>query len=124
MDERARDFVKRYLDGDKPTQAYMAAYKESDPIAAYPKAARLMRNPTIRAEIKRLQDKVDEMWLLSREEKREILAKIMLDEEGYKPSDRLKAIELDNRMAGHDAPAEVHVTGINELIASVRANAQ
>lgn len=123
MDEKHRQFVKEYLSGLKPVDAYMAAFEEADVQKAYRGSYRLMRNREIRAEITRLQGKIDDLWLLTREEKRAILAKIILDEDGMKVTDRLKALEVDNRMAGHEAPVEVHATGIEGLIASIRGGA-
>lgn len=125
MDERHRQFVKNYLDGMTSTEAYQRAFDCPDAAIAASGAWRLMRNPLVRAELRRLQAEVDKLWLATREEKRAILAKVFTDDFA-KTSDRIKAIEADNRMAGHDAPTEVTVNGVEALIASIRAgsNAQ
>lgn len=120
MDERHRQFVKNYLDGMSLTEAYQGAFDSPDPQAAASGAYRLMRNPLVREEIRRLQAEVDKLWLATREEKRAILARVFTDDFA-KVGDRLKAIEVDNRMAGHDAPTEVTLNGVESLIASIRA---
>jgi len=120
MDEKHRQFVKNYLDGMPAYEAYMKAFDQSDAQTASVGAYRLMRNPLVREELRRLQAEIDKKWLATREEKRAILAKIFV-EETNKVSDRIKAIEADNRMAGHDAPTEVTINGVESLIASIRA---
>ena len=123
MDEKHREFVKLYLEGHSGAEAYAKVFGV-DGVAAYNGAYRLMRNPNVRAELQRLREEIDKKWLLSRDEKRAVLGEIIGTREFHKTADVLKAIEADNRMAGHDAPAVVQVTGIEELIHVVRTQQQ
>ncbi len=122
LSERHRNFVKLFLEGASQREAFGSAFDEPDPMVCSRKACTLMRNPFIREEIVRLQAEIDKKWLLSREEKRAILGKLVVDDE-TPLKERIKALEVDNAMAGHNAPSEVKINGVADLLAQIRSEA-
>jgi len=117
-------------------EAYLAAYPNVSRSSAPTLANRLDRKPEIRAEIERLQKKTETATVLSRQEKREFLARVVrakiaevdetsdlvdsktlyYDKEGnlirtvLKLPGKATCIEIDNKMAGHNEPEKVDVT--------------
>ena len=113
------------------THAYMECFPDSTYEAARANAVRLIAQDSVIKEIKRLQDLADEGNVLSIREKREFLAAAIrtpiseIDEnnplateitrtfgengssEKIKTFSKEKAIELDNKMAGHYEPEQV-----------------
>ena len=79
-----------------------------------------MREPHIQEELKRLRSELDDGYALSAKEKRRFLAKLVRGEVGVDlglfdsvptVQEVMTAIKIDNEMAGHNAPSEVHVGG-------------
>ncbi len=113
------------------THAYMECFPDSTYEAARANAVRLIAQDSVIKEIKRLQDLADEGNVLSIREKREFLAAAVrtplaqIDENHplatemtetqnqwgtntkFKAFSKEKAIELDNKMAGHYEPEQV-----------------
>jgi len=117
------------------TEAYMSAFprtkKRETARSSYQK---LEADPRIPARIKELQEATETDLVLTRQEKREFLARIVranlaeldessdliesvtrrYDKEGnetgttYKMPSKAQCIEIDNKMAGHNEPEEVN----------------
>lgn len=122
--------------GRNKTQAYLQAFPNAQPKSANTLAARLEKRAEIQAEINRLQKKTETATVLTRQEKREFLARVVraklsdlteesdlvdsktmyYDKEGnhvrtvLKMPGKATCIEIDNKMAGHNEPEKVDVT--------------
>ena len=114
------------------SSAYLGAYPKATKHSAGTLASLLEMKPKIQAELKRLQSKTETSTTLSRQEKREFLARVVranlgeldessdlvekVDRNHDKDGNRIKTtiklpgkaqcIEIDNRMAGHNEPEE------------------
>lgn len=114
--------------------AYQKAYPNAKKTSAHVLASKLDKKPEIQAEIARLQKYTETPLTLSRQEKREFLAKVVrcdarkleedsplvqsvthyYDKDGNRIRTVLKipnknqAIEIDNKMAGHNEPEEMN----------------
>lgn len=117
-------------------EAYLAAFPNASRSSAPVLANRLDRKLEIQAEIKRLQTKTETATVLTRQEKREFLARVVrakigeidetsdlcdsktlyYDKEGnhirtvLKMPSKAQCIEIDNKMAGHNEAEKVDVT--------------
>lgn len=122
--------------------AYLATYPNASPDSATTLAARLERRASIKAEIARLQKRSETPLVLSRQEKREFLARVVrtpigevdedsdlcesktlyYDKEGnhirtvLKMPGKATCIEIDNKMAGHNEPEKVEHTAKNGVM--------
>lgn len=132
------EFCKYRADGTMgKADAYLKAYPNAKRSSAAVLARRLEHKPEIQAEIERLQKATETPLVLSRREKREFLASVVrcdartLDEDSplvesvtryydkdgnhtrtvLKIPSKNQAIEIDNKMAGHNEPDEVHILG-------------
>jgi hypothetical protein len=135
-------YCRERADGNQ-TQVgcYRTAYPGVSIQAAKYSANKLDKNPMVIAKIKKLQDATETKSTLSRQEKRETLARvvrmtpremsmdssivdsvvILKDAEGnvkkitYKCPSKIAAIEVDNKMAGHNEPEQhehTHKSGV------------
>lgn len=96
-------FCENVADGFCYTTAYSMAYPKCALLSAPSKASRLVTNGNVWKKIKQLRRHVETRNILERKMKREILAGVMMD--GSLPlTERLSAMNLDNKMAGHYAP--------------------
>jgi len=132
--------------GDISRQAaYGQAYPNASKKTAGSQGSLLEMKPKILAEIKRLQDATETPLVLSRQEKREFLARVVradlnslekdannsdlvehishnFDKGGneikttYKMPGKAQCIEIDNKMAGHNEPEEHKVTVENGVM--------
>lgn len=98
------------------TEAYCRAFGVEDRDAAGASAARLMRDPVVKARIQRLRDEaiellgVDRLYLL---DKRKYIA-----EHGRNMADRLHALDAMEKSLGLDAPLKIDInqnTNVNVL---------
>ena len=110
LNDKQRAFCAHLVEGMSQTAAYVKAYGCKEETARR-LASRLMTNDGVSAEIKRLRDIMDGQHCLRLLEKRRMLADIARDKESASPSDRMKAIEIDNKMTGQNAPEKLEVTG-------------
>lgn len=122
-------FCEGIIAGLTATEAYKAAYPRSSAKAAESSASALLRNPKITEEIQRLRDLATEKAgsaVLTLMEKRMFVARLVRAKVGelehdsdlwnsikrtdtgieYRLPDKLKAIELDNDLAGEGSEAE------------------
>lgn len=113
-------FAQFCAGGKSDSQAYKAAGYKGIPIKC---ATEIRSFPGVSARIAWLKRQSASESTLSSIEKREKLAKLVR-EDSAEVRDMIKAIEVDNVMAGHNKPAEVAVTGdltlsVEQLMAAV-----
>jgi hypothetical protein len=117
---KQRAFANLLADGVEPSEAYRQAYGDSrkdkglSALAASAKAS-----PTVQAYLSALVAKQEKAKALSRERKRHHLAEFV-ESKTERTADRIKAIEVDNVMTGDNAPQQVEVFGLSDLLALVR----
>lgn len=101
--------------GMNTTDAYLeAGFKVSRPVARKD-GSRLAAKADIQARIKELLAPWKEEKLMSRDEKRRIMAEIARDKQAAKV-DRIRAASEDAKLAGHYEPEKVTIeTGDNTL---------
>jgi phage terminase small subunit len=118
---KQRAFAQNIADGMEQSAAFRAAYgcPNSSPRTIKVNASRMRANPKVAAFVAELQAKQDRVRFLTRERKREKLAAIVEDEKAVK-RDVIKAIEVDNVMTGDNAPQQVQVFGLGDLLNLVR----
>lgn len=121
MTTREHAFALRILAGDGPLKAYDAAgySQNSKPPVRSVRASELLKRPTIANFIAAERQKQTDKALLSRDEKRKILRDIAKAKNG-KPTDKVRAIMVDNIMTGDNAPQQVNVFGLSDLLTLVR----
>ncbi len=82
----------------------------------------LSQNADIQVEIDRRLKLVDDKpnsGMMERVEKRKLLARMARNPK-LPPRDRMMAIEIDNKMAGHLEPEKIEIFGMGDLLALVR----
>lgn len=122
MTAKERLFAQGILDGLSKADAYRKAYdtsrwKERQVIN---EAYKTSNRPKVLAYIKSERSKLDESALLTRIEKRQILAKTARSIRS-KPMEKIKAVEVDNVMTGDNSAQKVEVFGLHELLKLVRS---
>lgn len=119
---KQRAFCHHILDGKSPSEAYrLAGYANTNARIMPVNAQKTLKHPAVAAFIAQERQRLDDRRLMSREEKRNFLASIV--RKGKGKLDPLKAIEIDNRMAGHNAPEKVEITDIGDLMQAIRSSA-
>jgi hypothetical protein len=107
---------------------YTDAYRQATGTKGNPKvvnvdATRFAKKPRVVKLLAALRErdaeKESEKRVASKQSKRELLFIAMTDEE-VDWNRRLKAIEVDNAMTGENAPQEVHMVGLKEIMRKVR----
>lgn len=111
--QRQETFAQNVASGKTAQQAYMDAYECTTQGIARRNSSRLIKtNALVRARIEWLQAENARASALSRTEKRQLLAQIARS--GMEDSDRIRAIQEDNRMTG-DAEDKVSFKGVFNL---------
>ena len=111
--QRQETFAQNVASGKTAQQAYMDAYECTTQGIARRNSSRLIKtNALVRARIEWLQAENARASALSRAEKRQLLAQIARS--GMEDSDRIRAIQEDNRMTG-DAEDKVSFKGVFNL---------
>jgi len=138
-------FCLGIAEGLSQKDAYLKAYPKSAKKSAEAAGSRLLSNVKVQQEVARLQKQVEEKSVLTRLEKRQFLARVvradiasldrssdLVDEwsetttqsggsEKIKMVSKATAIQIDNRMAGHEAPEKVELTASEGLISLLRS---
>lgn len=124
MTSKQLAFARGILDGKTGSDAYRAAYPDSkaDNGVIARKAHVLSTHPEIMAYIAQERAKLAEHGLLTRIEKRRILAKIARRATHKQGS--IEAIKVDNAMTGDNAPQRVEVFGLADLMKLVRGGSK
>jgi len=109
MNQRQKKFVKLWLGGMPAGRAYEKAGYESTGDIADQCASQLLRNPKVAKYIKTMNEKTDKATILSIGERKELLTRIALANEGERPSDAIRASAELSKMDG--AYEHVETTG-------------
>lgn len=123
LNARQERFCEQIASGESQTDAWIqAGYKVSREVARR-NAAEAVKNPRISARIAELRKPHTELALATKEYKRAILLEIINDP-NVKPADRIRAVEVDARLAGHYAAERVELDGGQCLLASIEERAK
>ncbi len=114
-------FASLIADGETGSNAYRQSYHSAGKTTVVAvEATRLASKPKVAARIVALRQKSTDARCATRIEKRLILARIMCDK-SIPIAARIAAIQVDNRMAGHDQPELSAMDDpLAELLAKIR----
>lgn len=122
LNSRQKNFCALMAAGSSAGRAYEKAGYESQGNVADSAAERLMRKVEIKSRIAELREPVTKKLLLSKDRKREILRDIAEDTE--RPTMvRLRAVEIDAKLAGHFEPDRLDLNPGPKPIDSLRERA-
>lgn len=100
MNPRQRKFVKLWLGGMPAGRAYeKAGYNQSGDNADI-SASQLLRNPKVKEYIDKMNEKTEKSTILSITERKELLTRIAMANEGERPSDAIRASAELSKMDG------------------------
>lgn len=113
-------FIQNIVAGMTQRQAYKAAYdaENMDDKTIDKEACLLFNNPNIAERYKELLEKLEEQAIMTALDKRKML-KEMAENTDNSVLERLKAIDVDNKMAGEyvtKVQGEVTVSKLEELL--------
>lgn len=94
-------FVQNILEGMSQADAYRSAYpnqRMSDK-SVWETASKLMNNPKVVSRLKELRDKLASESIMTAQERMEWLTQLVKNE-GEDTTDKLKAIDIMNKMSG------------------------
>lgn len=112
LTDKQRAFIDEYLvNGFNALQAYKKAYPDASDESANASASRMLGNVNIQEALKEARKEIKEMSRMSKADKLEIAEEIMTDKEGERTLDRLKAMEIHNKMTGDNEPDKVEHSG-------------
>lgn len=105
MKKEHKAFAQEYVkNGNNGTEAYMKVYPDSSYDSARSSSADLLTKPNIQEYIKELQDKIEDKSIMSAKDRMIFLTNvvngIMEGQEKVCGSDRLKALDILNKMSG------------------------
>lgn len=123
LDPKREKFLALILDGKSPLAAYKKLHPKSSNPAAEVESSRWRNDPKFALRFRWMQKQSETETTLTQSEKREKLAKLVR-EEAEEVRDIIKAIEVDNVMAGHNKPTEIAVSGeitVIDKLADLRA---
>ena len=100
MNPRQKKFVKLWLSGVPAGRAYEQAGYDSRGAEADAKASRLIRNDKVAKYIKTMNEKTEKSTILSITERKELLTRIAMANEGERPSDAIRASAELSKMDG------------------------
>lgn len=94
-------FVRKIVEGMTQADAYRAAYscKRMTDKTIWENASRLMADSKVQTRVKELRDKINDEAIMSAQKRLEWLTKVIQNDE-ESTGDRLKAIDLMNKMQG------------------------
>lgn len=105
-------FVEAIASGSSGSNAYKAAYPGTSDRVARVNASRLLARADVKEELSKLQKDLRAETVLSLIGKREFLCAVVLSKDGrVKMSDKLRAIELDAKLAGELREQVTHEAG-------------
>lgn len=116
-------FCQRIADGKTQVDAYLSAYDwKGKKAGSEKKACELAALPAVAARITQLRERASTSRTLLRVEKREMLADTARGTKALTDV-QMKAIEIDNKMAGHNEPEKLKVEGMGSLLQKIRRTA-
>lgn len=120
-------FAQLIVDGNPPSKAFRIAYDSKASVKVVSiMAQRVLKHHLVIRRCQELQSKAEAARTLGRIRKREMLARMLvrpLGQSGSLSREQLKAIEIDNVMAGHNEPEKIEVSGVGELVDMIRREA-
>jgi len=122
LNSRQERFCEFVAAGESHTDAYIKAGFKTTKDAARRNAARMMTNDDILLRISELRKPVTRKMLSARDHKREMLYLIMEDKT-EKIEARLKAIEIDAKLAGQFEPDRKELQMSNSTLQSIKERA-
>jgi len=146
LNSRQKEFARLVARGDRPVHAcYSQVYKVNSERTARAAGGRLFASPLVAAKVKELQDASDSTAVMSLEAKRRFLWEVIttpIDEIGpesalcqsysenpktgqvtVKTLDKMRAMELDAKLAGHFTPEE-HTVNANPSLLEILMKAR
>ena len=100
MNPRQKKFVKLWMSGVPAGRAYEQAGYDSRGAEADANASRLIRNDKVAKYVKKMNEKTEKSTILSIAERKELLTRIALANEGERPSDAIRASAELSKMDG------------------------
>lgn len=119
---RQERFCEYIVAGESQTESYILAGWKVTRKSARVNASDLLTKPNIKAKIAELRAPQTKKALLTKERKREIMRDIA-ESPTQKTQDRLRAIEIDAKLAGDFAPDQVVVDAGPNTLEAVRQRA-
>ena len=114
MNPRQKKFVKLWMSGIPAGRAYEQAGYEMTGDAADMAASRLIRNDKVAKYIKTMNEKTEKSTILSIAERKELLTRIALANEGERPSDAIRAsAELSKKDGAYEHVEQLGTIKIN-----------
>ena len=95
---RWEQFAQRVASGESATSAYRALYKAA-PKSAEAHGCRLVKSGKVSARVAELQAEAAKACVMTLTQRRELLARFA-QSEGERTADRIRALELDAKLAG------------------------
>ena len=103
-------FAHEYVIDWNGTRAYQVAYPKCSYDTARVNASKLLTNTNINAYIEHIQKDLSKLAGISALSNINTLMDILNDSDGVRPTDRIKAIEVVNKMVGYNAPEKTEIT--------------
>ena len=100
MNPRQKKFVKLWMSGVPAGRAYEQAGYDSRGAETDANASRLIRNDKVAKYIKTMNEKTEKSTILSITERKELLTRIAMANEGERPSDAIRASAELSKMDG------------------------
>ena len=120
-------FAQAIVAGKGPSEAYRSAYAmQGSARVVSVHAQDVLRHWLVAARIKELRDRAARPAILSRQAKLERLARAISEQVTKKNQltpEQIRAIEIDNRMQGHNEPEQLKVTGLGSVMQKIRRDA-
>lgn len=109
LSDKQKAFVREYLIDHNGTQAAIRA--GYSPKTARQQAEQLLKDERIDALVKEGESELEERATLTKLDKLKIAEEIIVDREKERTTDRLKALEIHNKMLGHNDPDKIEHSG-------------
>ncbi len=123
LNVRQERFCEFISSGESQTEAYLKAGWKVTRLSARVNASDLLTKPNIKARIAVLRAPQTKKAVLTKDRKREIMRDIA-ESSTQKTQDRLRAIEIDAKLAGDFAPERVELETGPKTLEAVRERAR
>jgi len=122
LSARHQRFCELIAAGESGTDAYLQAGWKSSRAAARANASKLLTKANIQARVTELRKPVTRAILLTKDRKRELLRDIAEDTTEAVLS-RIRAIEVDSKLAGHFEPDRTEIDVGSQTLLSIKERA-
>ena len=117
--DRREKFCQLIIDGVKPSEAYKKAYKCSQEVATA-SVSRMLGYADVKARIDYLRDQLAEDKANRRKRKLAVCEDIWSGKElKADVSDKLRAIDIDNKMCGDYEPTKIDLGEVGDALAGI-----